>query len=49
LFSTEGAQRLIIAAGEIDQDAKNSLPEYERCLEVLQTSAENAKRDVTEA
>jgi energy-coupling factor transporter ATP-binding protein EcfA2 len=37
------------AAGEIDQDAKSALPEYERGLEVLQTSAKNAKRDVTEA
>jgi energy-coupling factor transporter ATP-binding protein EcfA2 len=45
----EAEHGAMASAGEIDQEAKNSLPEYERGLEVLQTSAKNAKRDVTEA
>lgn len=32
-------------AGEVDTEAKNSLPEYERGLEVLQNRVKNLKRD----
>ncbi|MGC8030435.1 hypothetical protein ACP3WD_24640, partial [Salmonella enterica] len=31
--------------GEVDIEAKNSLPEYERGLEVLQNRVKNLKRD----
>jgi len=39
----------IIEAGNIDQDAKNSLPEYERGLEVMQNGVKNLERDLAAA
>jgi hypothetical protein len=39
----------IVEAGNVDQDAKNSLPEYERGLEVMQNGVRNLERDLAAA
>lgn len=39
----------ISEVGAVDQDAKNSLPEYERGLEVMQNAVKNLERDLAGA
>lgn len=39
----------LIAIGTVDQEARSSLPEYERGLEVMQNAVKNLERDLTAA